>query len=238
LTGKIIFVSKKSVGDMKSAIGWYVTHQGKAYGPVAFEDLKFEAKRGKLKPRLDYIWRQGLPSWVQAGEVDGLFEGQEVRPEEDQAIDDLVDHYFESREWGGMPRRWFLFCNVALPISIAASVLHYWNHIQENQRMQILIACSSCVAVILLFSAVLRLKNLAMSRMWTVALFLPLINFWVGYRLIACPPGYQESKEMDVFGSLLTWLYWFPIAALIGLAAFASVRGPEPIMRLMEVIIG
>jgi hypothetical protein len=51
---------------------WYVSRNEKEYGPLPFGDLAQHAKQGSLLES-DWIWKPGLPSWVAAGEVSGLF---------------------------------------------------------------------------------------------------------------------------------------------------------------------
>jgi hypothetical protein len=36
---------------------WFVTHDGKHYGPVSFVDLRFAAERGELDLNLDLVWK-------------------------------------------------------------------------------------------------------------------------------------------------------------------------------------
>jgi hypothetical protein len=45
---------------------WFVIHDGKHYGPVSLNDLRDEAKRGRLHPHKDMLWKNGLTSWVPA----------------------------------------------------------------------------------------------------------------------------------------------------------------------------
>ena len=51
---------------------WYVSREGQKDGPYSDSQLKAMAVNGTLTP-VDLIWREGLPSWGQAGRVRGLF---------------------------------------------------------------------------------------------------------------------------------------------------------------------
>ena len=51
---------------------WYHVKNGQRHGPVPAERLKTLAVSGDLQ-RTDLVWREGMPQWVQAGTVGGLF---------------------------------------------------------------------------------------------------------------------------------------------------------------------
>lgn len=59
---------------------WYYAKGGQRLGPVPAEQLKELAASGELLPA-DLIWRKGMPQWVQAATVQGLFlTASSVRP--------------------------------------------------------------------------------------------------------------------------------------------------------------
>ena len=53
----------------------YYTFDGEQFGPVPFRRLKDLCAAGKVDPTADYVWWNGLPDWVTAGQVEGLFHG-------------------------------------------------------------------------------------------------------------------------------------------------------------------
>ncbi|NLE38873.1 MAG: DUF4339 domain-containing protein [Pirellulaceae bacterium] len=53
-------------------IEWYYAHDERQFGPVSTAELKRLADRGDLTPG-DLVWRQGIPDWVEASQVKGLF---------------------------------------------------------------------------------------------------------------------------------------------------------------------
>ena len=88
--------------------------------------------------------------------------------------------------------------------------------------MNVLLPASQLVPLIfLIYIGLNRLLNLGMSRWWFLGHFVPLLNFWVGYRSFACPAGYAYHKKMDGVGIALAILYWLAIVA--GLLAFAAL---------------
>src|SRR5262245_29041523 len=51
---------------------WYYTKEGQQMGPVSSQELKELARTGMLK-RTDLIWKDGMPTWGQAGSARNLF---------------------------------------------------------------------------------------------------------------------------------------------------------------------
>ena len=51
---------------------WHIIRDGNAEGPINFSELQRHAQAGSLG-RADMVWHDGLPDWVQAGTIKGLF---------------------------------------------------------------------------------------------------------------------------------------------------------------------
>lgn len=45
---------------------WYCNIGGKQYGPVSEEELRGWIAQSRVRP-VDYVWREGMDNWVQAG---------------------------------------------------------------------------------------------------------------------------------------------------------------------------
>jgi len=54
---------------------WHVSRDGKQYGPYSDEQLRARAGSGRLAPN-DLVWKDGLPEWIQADRIKGLFARQ------------------------------------------------------------------------------------------------------------------------------------------------------------------
>jgi len=54
------------------ASGWYVYRDRKREGPFTVQQLKEEARSGRLKP-LDQVWSEETPGWIPAGDAEGIF---------------------------------------------------------------------------------------------------------------------------------------------------------------------
>ena len=70
---------------METGPKWYILRGGHRIGPLDASQLKYMAGEDQLE-RADLVWKEGLPQWVQAGQVKGLFadaaapEGAAVAP--------------------------------------------------------------------------------------------------------------------------------------------------------------
>jgi hypothetical protein len=51
---------------------WYYAQDGQQAGPVSAEQLQRLARSGRIRDT-DLVWREGLPQWIQARSVGGLF---------------------------------------------------------------------------------------------------------------------------------------------------------------------
>jgi hypothetical protein len=51
---------------------WYYANAGQKFGPITAAQLKWLAASRKLTPT-DLVWKEGMASWVAAGNVQGLF---------------------------------------------------------------------------------------------------------------------------------------------------------------------
>jgi uncharacterized membrane protein YhaH (DUF805 family) len=54
---------------------WHVSINGSQRGPLTAEQVRLLATRGQLRPT-DHIWKDGMPDWVTASSVRGLFPQQ------------------------------------------------------------------------------------------------------------------------------------------------------------------
>lgn len=213
--------------------GWFVTHEGKQYGPVAFEDLQFEKESGRLDPRLDLVWKKGMDQWIPAGELEGLYERNPAR--EPAAAADPFGNEAESLpiepraiiHKPGLGRMKFILFGYVLPllwiVGINLLVPHLTPKFPSGQ-LSVILGVLFLVPLLILLSVILsRFRNLGMSRAWFLGLPVPLLNFWLGFRLFACPENYALHKKLDGIGKILAVLYFLPVAAAICFAIFAAV---------------
>lgn len=214
---------------------WFVTHEGKQFGPVSMDDLKFEAERGQLNPRLDMVWKKDMEDWIPAGDVEGLFEKNIVAEAEEKKKAEPPVMGMAPREsekeklrlqgkWGGASRANYLFVSFILPLLLIGIISVAAIFLSEQLSENIIALASGGVmliyATLALVVTINRFTNLAMTRWWFLSLFVPILSCWTYYRLFACPAGYAEHKKLDGFGWILAIIYWLFI--VLGIAIIAA----------------
>ncbi|MFD2255632.1 GYF domain-containing protein [Luteolibacter algae] len=225
---------------------WYVTHEGQQFGPVSLDDLKYEAERGKLNPRLDMVWKDGMEDWIPSGEIEGLF--QKNKDASGEAVEDSATAFTEFQpeetpeerlrnegRWPGVSRSVFFFMSYIFPVIWLVALSFVSQQLAGSvaaDQLGLGVAVLSFLPIIVSLIALLkRFQNLAMTRLWFLGLFIPLLNIWLGYRLLVCPEGYADHKKLDTIGWILAILYWgsflLAIAAAIFVAVSMTQTGPD-----------
>jgi hypothetical protein len=236
---------------------WFYSREGERIGPVTFAELKIKASEAALNPRLDMVWTHGMPEWKPAGEIDGLFErrvAQETSNESAPSADPYAPPQHDSPEevmagegeWPGARRRSFLIACLVFPFLWAFGFTFAVAFLSAQfgpEIMKVVVPASNLVPLIVgLYFGLNRLVNLGMSRWWYLANFVPILNFWVGYRCFACPAGYAYHKKLDGAGIFLAIIYWLMIAVvLLAVAAVIAVLlgvggSPELQQQFMDAI--
>jgi hypothetical protein len=55
----------------EGAMTWHVWRNGKAWGPITFDDLKRAALDGRVRLD-DLLWQPGMVNWQPASQISGL----------------------------------------------------------------------------------------------------------------------------------------------------------------------
>jgi hypothetical protein len=80
---------------------WFYAHNGQQAGPVSAEELEELAQDGRLL-RTDLVWKEGLPQWVQAKTVTGLFPPAAESPRSNDLVtDSFLKRAAVPAPWGG-----------------------------------------------------------------------------------------------------------------------------------------
>lgn len=61
-----------AINPASEAKTWYYTRGAEEHGPVSLRDLQGLALAGQLGPE-DFLWSDGMPDWLPAGQVQGVF---------------------------------------------------------------------------------------------------------------------------------------------------------------------
>lgn len=232
--------------EAHAAKEWFVTHEGKQFGPVSIDDLKYEVERGELNPRLDMVWKNGMEDWIPAGELDGLFEKNDEAKATEAAKETsnnftgyMPEVSEEERErikgnWPGVGRgSFFFFCHI-FPILWGLGIGFGLPFLQGKVSQDILTFAPFLLLFVPLILAIAvtlkRFQNLGMTRWWFLGMFVPFLSIWVYYRTFACPPGYAVNKKLDPLGWFLAILYWLltlAVTAAIAAMIYFSSSDPE-----------
>lgn len=238
---------------------WFFTVEGEQKGPVSGEELAHLAEAGAIHPRNDMVWQSGMESWVTAGELDGLFQRRDPNEQVEersqmaatatnpaaadphaasQASDEISDfEYYRTAEWPGFGRGSYFLATVVLPIvgqfALAFLAMAVGGMLGENGPAYVSLAGSLAIVALVIYGVLQRFPNLGMSRWWVLGLLVPILNWWVSYRCIACPPGYAYHKKLDTIGWVLAVLYWLSVVvALVVTVAMFVMMGA----MLLEVL--
>lgn len=56
----------------------------------------------------------------------------------------------------------------------------------------------------LAYLGILRLRNLGMSGWWLLAKCIPIFYVWLAWRMLTCPEGYADHKQLDLPGKIIS----------------------------------
>ncbi|TAG11125.1 MAG: DUF4339 domain-containing protein [Verrucomicrobia bacterium] len=219
------------ISDQSDA--WFYTLNGEQHGPVAKSHLAILAEQGSLHPRQDMVWKSGMNEWQPAGEIEGLFKRREIvlpppsaaatapaaNPYSPPGHRSIHDSMRQLGDWPGARRRSYILVTIvfallwAFGIGLATPFLiQTFGEKMVNQVLPFNFVVPFLVSI---YVTLQRFTNLGMSRWWILGNFVPVLNFWVGYRLFACPAGFALHKKLDGKGIFLAIIYWLMIAFVI-----------------------
>lgn len=204
---------------------WYLAKNGQQEGPLTAQQITALAKAGSLDPTSTLVWHEGLPDWKTLAESGLLSLPGAVAPVSRNPVSEnpyLVTERTRATleeprrdmpvEYPGYGRlRYFLSLTVAMVIFYVILFALIFAVFGTNGSSGG-IATGMILIFLLMFGAFVyialqRLKNLGMSGwafLWT---FVPIMNLWIGWRLIACPPGYEGHRTLDTAAKVITGLW-------------------------------
>jgi hypothetical protein len=204
---------------------WYYSKDNERIGPLSFADLKVHVAEGQVHPRSDLVWTPGMEVWKPAGEIDGLFERvvavtpaqvavvQTANPYQSGSTNSDDSTMARQPVWPGFGRATFvigafIFVTLAIvgPILLTPFAKGFESAVRFVPRF--------CLGFTIWLGRN-RLTNVGMSRWWYFANFVPILNLWVGYRLVVCPPGYAYHKKLDGIGIFFAVCYWLLVSVVI-----------------------
>lgn len=222
---------------------WYVSRSGQRFGPVTFAEMAQSAKAGRLEPRTDMVIGGGLTEWKKAGDIEGLFE-RKVSGEgglegdstghtppnnsmADSGTFDFKDENGNKLKLPGATRLGYFLGVTVLPALLMIGLSTVLPKIQEFAGKEYAPWATFIVTlipfVVMIAVTLKRFENLAMSGAWLFGMIVPFLNWWIGYRLFACPPGYNFTKKLDGIGKVLAVIFWSgPVLGIVAAIIFAG----------------
>jgi len=227
---------------------WFYTATGERLGPVDFDRLRELAATGQLNPRVDLCWTKGMDDWRPAGEIDGLYDKKKPTanaetlndaqdlPRLPQDVSKLSESELELRlleaGWPGASRRIYLAGILLMPLLVTgllAVMAYFFLNLEDQKDIEVFFIAAGVagliLTVLLIYIALERFRNLGMSRWWFLGNMVPILNLWIGFRLICCPAGYEYHRKMDRAGLFLAVLYWGHIAFFM-IVSLLSIIAP------------
>ena len=214
---------------------WFFSSGGERFGPVGFDYLLELAQRGGLDPRNDLVWSTCLNDWEPAGEVEGLFERRAVR-KDDASLDgsnsfaqtgEYTEKPIPKAHFPGTGRVGYVMGTLVIPVLMIVgwqfAVPLMKPYAPEAYAGYLPMVVFPLAGFLSLMSVLNRFHNLGMTRWWFFGFVIPVLNFWLGFRCLACPAGYAVRKKLDGMGKLVAVLYWVAILSGIGLMAAGMV---------------
>gem|GEM_PF-781854 len=245
--GNVVFEAKPNGGGGEDTV-WYYSLAGERSGPVTFATLQGMARAGEFNASRDMAWMPEYAEWLRIREIPELAKLIPIaQPDsaatpmrvvgdsaEEIALDEPEEPFgdmIKARQDRGIGRiAFFILALVMIP------GLAFGGHFAATRILADVNIANITALVILGLGYILatlgRLKNLAMSGAWILALAVPLLDLWVIYRLTVCPPGYAEHKRLGAGGVFLACFFWLPLAALavlgVGLATGKIAQDIDP----------
>ncbi len=230
--GSVVSGAKPKGGGISADTVWYYSLAGERSGPVTLETLQGMARAGEFNASRDMAWMPEYAEWLRMREIPELAKVMpSAQPDapatpmrmagesaEEIAFDEPEERFgdmLKARQDPGIGRIAFYILALVMVPGLA-----FAGHFAATKILKDVEIAKLTALVILglgyLLATLGRLKNLAMSGAWILALVVPLLDLWVIYRLTVCPPGYAEHKRLGaggVFLACLFWLPWLPLAA-------------------------
>jgi hypothetical protein len=208
---------------------WYYAKNGEQKGPVTENDLIILLQNNEI-PLDSLIWSEGMSEWASAKDV-GLayappadeFHNGENTPSDNltssfipmehhdtgddarDSINNSVNGEKEASSYGGFGRGayfgWIIFLAIlnAILAQIPGGILLAW--------------------VLVLFAGGQRYRNIGYNPWLILLALIPIVNLVIGYRCLAYPKGYADTKQVDTPMRVVSWLY----GILIGLAILGII---------------
>jgi uncharacterized membrane protein YhaH (DUF805 family) len=214
---------------------WYFSNNGNQEGPVTAPQLQGLLRAGVLNAEQILVWKEGMTEWsslqdagllvattpvVAAGPSSQLTPNPYLLSERSQqalAFDN--DSYAPSYEGDGRLKYFLVSMGVsAVCYGVLFAVMFAIVKTTESYgaAIGVFVILSILFMIATLYVGAQRTKNLGMSGAAILWTFVPIMNLWIGWRMIACPEGYEDNRSLDVPGKVISGLWIGMIVLAIG----------------------
>jgi hypothetical protein len=226
---------------------WYFTKDGGQEGPVTASQLVALANASVLDPATTLVWREGLANWITLAQSP-LFDEAASAPAmlipPAKSLASMNPYAVSSGtlaaprasrpsmplEYPGFGRLAYFLSSMGVGIvfyAILVVIIFTAFRADSGGGMAAgVLLVAAMFAGVFLFLGVKRVTNLGMSGWAVLWAFVPIMNVWIHWRMMACPAGYEEHRTLDTAGKVISGL-WIGMLALGFLAPLvgAIARG-------------
>jgi uncharacterized membrane protein YhaH (DUF805 family) len=221
---------------------WYFAKDGEQDGPVTTQQIQALVSAGHLDPANAHVWREGMEDWITLEESGLLAEPTSSagalpvpsiptaatkisHPVSERTYQEPVRQDFEvEAQYPGYGRlRYFLTNLVVTAVfyaGIFAVALMLFNSAGGSEDAgaaggigMLLLMLIMMVATF--YIAYKRVINLGMSGVAVLWTLVPFVNLWIGWRMVACPPGYEHHRTLDAPAKIITGIFLGMIALVV-----------------------
>lgn len=209
---------------------WYISRNGEQEGPVTQQQIKALVESGHLDPAATLCWREGMTDWIALPESDLLapvvqapvtvgrvMYNPYVPPKHAPKGTEV-----EQLEYPGFGRLayigWTFLITVVCYAVLFAVVFAMLKGSSDGIGLGgfVVLVIFAVAVVGSMYIGVKRVQNLGMSGWAILWSLVPFMNIWIGWRMMACPAGYEHHRTLDTAGKVVTGIF-------IGLIALSFV---------------
>lgn len=200
------------------------------------EQIKALAAAGHLDPVGTHVWCEGMEDWKTLAES-GLLSGAASLPAPQVPAPVAGRRYLASElindgtgreiRYPGYGRLRYFLTNLGITVVFYAILAVMFFAVFNSSGGQgagtgfVLgfVLLSGIMMVVSLYVAYQRVKNLGMSGwalLWTLV---PFMNLWIGWRMFACPAGYDAHRTLDTPAKVISGI----VVGLFALGIVANI---------------
>jgi len=218
---------------------WLIARNGEQEGPVTAQQIATLVRSGSLDPAMTHCWREGMPDWIPLVES-GLLTTTAPAPVSAAAA--LNNPYMVTKrtiespiigalDYLGIGRVAYIVGTIiitivfyALLVAVAFSMLKSGGDGAGAAGVGMFVLVLLMIAATM-YIGVKRVQNLGMSGWAVLWSLVPFMNIWIGWRMFACPAGYEDHRTLDTAGKVITgiWIGLFALAIVVNI--FAAIAG-------------